>query len=137
MKSTPREGRVKPAEANGLAPWAGIPGASEQQKSNTPVVPRGRILIVDDEEVIAATLREFLESEGFAVASAGDLPRAVAQVEGFEPEIVLCDVQLPGDGITVLNRTLELRPETLFIMITAYATVEIAVAALQRAITIT
>ena len=57
----------------------------------------------------------------------------LAQVEAFEPEIVLCDVQLPGaDGITVLNRTLQLRPETLFIMITAYATVESAVAAFRR-----
>ena len=62
-----------------------------------------------------------------------DLPSALAQVEAFEPEIVLCDVQLPGaDGITVLNRTLQIRPETLFIMITAYATVENAVAAFQR-----
>ncbi len=94
---------------------------------------RGRILIVDDEEVIAATLKEFLLGEGFEVAVAGDLAGALAQVESFEPEIVLCDVQLPGaDGITVLNRTLQLRPETLFIMITAYATVENAVAAFQR-----
>ncbi len=90
-------------------------------------------MIVDDEEVIAATLKEFLEGEGFEVATARDLPSALAQVEVFEPEIVLCDVQLPGaDGITVLNRILQLRPDTLFIMITAYATVENAVAAFQR-----
>jgi DNA-binding NtrC family response regulator len=108
-----------------------MPRPEDLQKPDDP--PRGRILIVDDEEVIASTLREFLQSEGFAVASAGDLPSSLAQVESFEPEIVLCDVQLPGaDGITVLNRTLELRPETLFIMITAYATVESAVAAFQR-----
>jgi DNA-binding NtrC family response regulator len=95
--------------------------------------PRGRVLIVDDEEVIASTLREFLQGEGFEAATAGDLSSALGQVESFEPEIVLCDVQLPGaDGITVLNRTLELRPETLFIMITAFATVESAVAAFRR-----
>lgn len=92
--------------------------------------PPGRILIVDDEEVIAATLKEFLQGEGFEVATAGDLPSALAQVEAIEPEIVLCDVQLPGaDGITVLDRVLQIRPETLFIMITAYATVENAVSA--------
>jgi DNA-binding NtrC family response regulator len=94
---------------------------------------RGRILIVDDEEVIASTLKEFLQSESFDVAVAQDLGTALEQVEGFEPEVVLCDVQLPGaDGITVLDRTLQLRPETLFIMITAFATVENAVAAFQR-----
>jgi DNA-binding NtrC family response regulator len=103
------------------------------KKLADPALPRGRVLIVDDEEVIASTLREFLQGEGFEAATAGDLASALAQVEAFEPEIVLCDVQLPGaDGITVLNRTLELRPETLFIMITAFATVESAVAAFRR-----
>ena len=102
-------------------------------KPASPVSPPGRVLIVDDEEVIAATLKEFLQGEGFEVATARDLPSALAQVEALEPEIVLCDVQLPGaDGITVLNRVLQVRPETLFIMITAYATVENAVAAFQR-----
>jgi DNA-binding NtrC family response regulator len=106
---------------------------SDHARGGAPVPPRGRILIVDDEEVIAATLKEFLLGEGFEVATARDLASALAEVEAFEPEIVLCDVQLPGaDGITVLNRTLQIRPETLFIMITAYATVENAVAAFQR-----
>ena len=62
-----------------------------------------------------------------------NMPVALALVESFEPDVVLCDVQLPGgDGLTLLNRSLQIRPETLFIMITAYATVENAVAAFQR-----
>jgi DNA-binding NtrC family response regulator len=94
---------------------------------------RGRILIVDDEEVISGTLREFLEGEQFEVATAADMPGALALVESFGPDVVLCDVQLPGaDGLTVLERSLRIRPETLFIMITAYATVENAVAAFRR-----
>jgi DNA-binding NtrC family response regulator len=106
---------------------------SDDAKGGESAPARGRILIVDDEEVIAATLREFLQGEGFEAATARDLASALAEVEAFEPEIVLCDVQLPGaDGITVLTRTLQIRPETLFIMITAYATVENAVAAFQR-----
>jgi DNA-binding NtrC family response regulator len=110
-----------------------MPKANDHPTADDSPQPRGRILIVDDEEVIASTLKEFLQSERFDVAVAQDLSSALEQVEAFEPEIVLCDVQLPGaDGITVLNRTLQLRPETLFIMITAYATVENAVAAFQR-----
>lgn len=106
---------------------------NEDLKSGEPGMTPGRVLIVDDEEVIASTLREFLQGEGYEVATARDLSSALAQVEALEPEIVLCDVQLPGaDGITVLNRVLQIRPETLFIMITAYATVENAVAAFQR-----
>ncbi len=108
-------------------------GTRRPQGSPSRRASPGRILIVDDEDVIASTLKEFLQGEGFEVATARDLPSALAQVEAFEPEIVLCDVQLPGaDGITVLNRVLQIRPETLFIMITAYATVENAVAAFQR-----
>jgi DNA-binding NtrC family response regulator len=107
--------------------------SSEAFKAREVARSRGRILIVDDEEVIAATLGEFLEGEGFDARVARDLTSALDAVSTFEPEVVLCDVQLPGaDGITVLNRTLALRPETLFIMITAYATVDNAVAAFQR-----
>ena len=94
---------------------------------------RGRILIVDDEEVIAATLEEFLSGEGYEVASAHDAETALALVERFEPDVALCDVQLPGlDGLGLLDRLLQVRPETLVLMITAYATVENAVAAFRR-----
>ncbi|MBV8462971.1 MAG: sigma-54-dependent Fis family transcriptional regulator, partial [Acidimicrobiales bacterium] len=75
----------------------------------------------------------FLQGEQFEVVTALDVPEALALVETFEPDIVLCDVQLPGgDGLGLLNRALRIRPETLFIMITAYATVENAVAAFRR-----
>ncbi len=94
---------------------------------------KGRVLIVDDEEVIASTLKEFLQGEGYDAATAMATPAALGLVESFEPDVVLCDIQLPGgDGLTILNRSLQVRPETLFIMITAYATVENAVAAFQR-----
>ncbi|MDR3635031.1 MAG: sigma-54 dependent transcriptional regulator [Isosphaeraceae bacterium] len=94
---------------------------------------RGRILVVDDEEVIAATLQEFLGGEGFEVAVATDAHSALSRCEAFEPDLVLCDVQLPGaDGIDLLDRFLRVRPDTLVMMITAYATVENAVAAFQR-----
>jgi DNA-binding NtrC family response regulator len=94
---------------------------------------RGRVLIVDDEDVIASTLKEFLQGESYDVATAPNMPAALCLIESFEPDVVLCDVQLPGgDGLTLLNRSLQVRPETLFIMITAYATVENAVAAFQR-----
>jgi DNA-binding NtrC family response regulator len=93
----------------------------------------GRVLIVDDEEVLAATLEEFLTGEGYEVAVAHDAAQALAAAERFDPEVALCDVQLPGDdGIELLNRLLQARPETLVVMITAYATVENAVAAFRR-----
>lgn len=94
---------------------------------------QGRILVVDDEDVLASTLQEFLVGEGFEVSVAANASSALEAVSRFEPEIVLCDVQLPGlDGLELLHRLLTLRPETLVVMITAYATVENAVAAFRR-----
>jgi DNA-binding NtrC family response regulator len=94
---------------------------------------KGRVLIVDDEEVIASTLQEFLQGEGYEVAVAGDAPSALASIEAFEPDLALCDIQLPGsDGLDLLEKLLKLRPELLVLIITAYATVESAVAAFRR-----
>ncbi|WP_435016645.1 sigma-54-dependent transcriptional regulator [Tundrisphaera sp. TA3] len=99
-----------------------------------PRVPaRGRVLIVDDEEVIASTMQEFLQGEGYEAAVASDAASALVAAEAFEPDVALCDIQLPGvDGIELLDRLLLARPETLVMIITAYATVESAVAAFRR-----
>ena len=48
-----------------------------------PAESRGRILIVDDEEVIASTLQEFLQGEGYEVGVARDAPSALALAERF------------------------------------------------------
>jgi DNA-binding NtrC family response regulator len=94
---------------------------------------KGRVLIVDDEEIIASTLQEFLQGEGYDVAVASDAHSALASIEKFEPDLALCDVQLPGsDGLELLEKLLRLRPELLVLIITAYATVESAVAAFRK-----
>ena len=96
-------------------------------------VERGRVLVVDDEEIIASTLQEFLVGEGYEVAVASDGPTALATLEAFEPDVALCDIQLPGiDGLELLDRALLVRPELMVLIITAYATVETAVAAFRR-----
>ena len=101
-------------------------------RPGTGPVP-GRILVVDDEEIIAATLQEFLVGEGYEVAVAGDGPSALAALEGFEPDAAICDIQLPGiDGLELLDRLILARPELMVLIITAYATVETAVAAFRR-----
>ena len=94
---------------------------------------RGRVLVVDDEEILASTLQEFLVGEGYEVEVAGDGPAALRALEHFEPDVALCDVQLPGiDGLDLLGRMLLVRPELMVLIITAYATVETAVAAFRR-----
>jgi DNA-binding NtrC family response regulator len=94
---------------------------------------KGRVLIVDDEDIIASTLQEFLQGEGYEVAVAVDARSALASIEAFEPDLALCDVHLPGsDGLELLEKLLKVRPELLVLIITAYATVESAVLAFRR-----
>lgn len=91
------------------------------------------ILIVDDEPLIRDSLGEYLQHEGFAVIARGSGEEALALAAEHRFDIVLCDVNLPGiDGIDVLQRLLQISPETFVILITAYAHVENAVEALRH-----
>jgi DNA-binding NtrC family response regulator len=92
-----------------------------------------QILVVDDEPLIRATLAEYLTQEGFEVCACGDGEEALQLVQERRFDVALCDVQLPGiDGIELLERLLKISPQTFVLLITAYATVENAVAAFQR-----
>lgn len=91
------------------------------------------VLVVDDEPIIRANLAEFLEQEGYSVATAstGELALDIIARQRFD--VVLCDVNLPGiDGIEVLERVTRLSPETFVLLITAYATVESAIDAFHK-----
>ena len=91
------------------------------------------ILIVDDEPIIRSSLAEFLTQEGFTVTACESAEVALGRARQTRFDLALCDVQLPGmDGLELLGRLLKVNPETLVLLITAYGTVENAVAAFQR-----
>ena len=93
---------------------------------------KSEILIIDDEKVLAGTLAEFLQGEGYAVEVAHTPAEALAQLEVWSFAMILCDIQLPGmSGLDLLKKILAHRPETAVMMITAYATVESAVEAFR------
>ena len=98
-----------------------------------PAKPHAKLLIVDDELIIRESLGEFLTQEGFAVTVAGSAEDALALAAKTHFDLVLCDIQLPGiDGLELLNRLLKISPDTFVMLITAYGTVESAVAAFHR-----
>jgi DNA-binding NtrC family response regulator len=91
------------------------------------------VLVVDDEPLIRDTLAEYLTQEGFAVEACADGERALALARERRFDVAVCDLQLPGiDGLEVLDRLLQVSPQTFVLLITAYATVENAVEAFQR-----
>ena len=67
---------------------------------------RQTVLIVDDHEAFRESAAALLEAEGFdVVGQAADGPKAVAEVERLQPEVVLLDIQLPElDGFAVAER---------------------------------
>ncbi|MBW1980591.1 MAG: response regulator [Deltaproteobacteria bacterium] len=91
-----------------------------------------RILVVDDELIIRDSLKEWLEEEGFRVDMAASGAEALEQLGRESYQLMLLDIKMPGmDGVEVLQRSKEVRPELPVVMMTAYATVETAVEAMK------
>lgn len=91
-----------------------------------------RVLLVDDEVTILVTLRDALEEAGHEVLGATDTDSALKALEESNPEVVVTDVRLPGaGGVSILERSVELDPNRPVILMTGYATVDDAVAAMR------
>ena len=94
----------------------------------------GRLLIVDDEAAIRDSLATLFQLEGFEVAAAADGPQGWERFQAQVYDLVLLDVALPGgpgwSGMDLLAR-LRAVSAVPVIMISAYATVEMAVQAMQ------
>lgn len=92
-----------------------------------------KILIIDDEKVIRATLREILEYEKFIVDEAKDGEEGLKKLQEEEYDLVLCDVKMPKmDGIEVLEQAKALEKSPQFIMISAHGSIETAVEATKK-----
>ena len=69
------------------------------------MTPSARILVVDDDQRIAASVRRSLAYEGHDVAVAHDGPGALTSATAFDPDLIVLDLMLPGiDGIEVCRR---------------------------------
>ncbi len=107
------------------------PGRTKILSEVTAMISRP-ILIVDDEKNIRLTLSQTLETLGTEIDTAADGEEALAKLKGREFGLILLDIRMPGmDGMEVLRRVREMRPDIRIIMITAYGTVESAVEAMK------
>ncbi len=90
------------------------------------------VLIVEDHDSLREMLRKTLEAAGHEVEEAADAARAISLVRSKRYLLVLTDLRLPrGDGHGVLQAAREADPELPVIVMTAYGTVEDAVAAMK------
>jgi DNA-binding NtrC family response regulator len=92
----------------------------------------GRVLVVDDEPNISDSIKKALERSGYAVETATDAGAAWSALERSQPDLALFDVRLgSSDGMDLLVRVAETFPDVAVVMMTGYASIESAVAAVK------
>jgi DNA-binding NtrC family response regulator len=95
-------------------------------------VSRSRILIVDDEPDMVENCARILGRASYDCLTATDGRRAIALLESERPDLLVTDLKMPEiDGMELLRRAHDLDPALPVIMITAFATIESAVAAVK------
>jgi two-component system response regulator AtoC len=94
---------------------------------------RGKILIVDDEVDALDNCRRILSRLGHDCLTEHDPVRAVQRIQLERPELVLTDLRMPGlDGLGVLSEAKRIDPKIKVVLLTAYATVQTAVASMRH-----
>jgi len=93
---------------------------------------RAKILVIDDERGIRDGCTRALEPQGFEVAKAATLREGLELFQRAQFDLVLLDIMLPdGRGITILEPIHTQDPDAVCVIITGYATVELAVEAIK------
>ncbi len=91
-----------------------------------------KILITDDDANLRRGIVAFLQKEGYEIISAGDGKSALDAAQQTRFDLIISDVQMPGlNGLELLDNLRKQNIQTPFIVITAFATVEDAVKAMQ------
>lgn len=92
----------------------------------------GSVLLVDDDDLICISLGRGLERQGFAVTTAANGTTAISALESRSFDFVVSDLLMEGsDGLGVLKRSKELRPEASVIILTGFADLASATEALR------
>jgi DNA-binding NtrC family response regulator len=98
-----------------------------------PLLPEARILIVDDDANVLLALSRALRLKGYAfVDEAHSGPEAVEKLTRLPYDLMMLDIRMPEmDGMAVLQKAQQIRPNLLVIILTGHAAMESALAALK------
>jgi PAS domain S-box-containing protein len=105
-------------------------GAKADVGSSAPSTAKDRptVLVVDDEPGYREGISRVLASRGYPLATAEDGARGLERFRAGDFPIVLVDLKMPGlDGFGLIRAIKELRPQTLCVVVSAFATIESAV----------
>lgn len=91
------------------------------------------VLVIDDEESVVSALADFFSMRGYDVDTAVNSRQALGLAHDRDFSIVICDLRLPGmNGVELLEHVLDADPQTVFIIMTGYASVQSAVDAMKK-----
>ncbi len=108
-------------------------GNGSAQDVFVSVSNEARLLVVDDEESLRITTAAIFENEGYVVDTASSGDEAIALLHDVDYDLVLTDLHMEGgDGLSVLNQIRQHAPLTISVVLTGFASVESAIAALQE-----
>ncbi|MGH7369546.1 MAG: sigma-54-dependent transcriptional regulator [Candidatus Methylomirabilaceae bacterium] len=92
-----------------------------------------KILIIDDELVFARSVAQFLNRSGHECSNLSSAEESLSWIEAERPDLILLDIKLAGmGGLEALKRIAGLDPNAIVIMMTAFSSVESAVAAMKE-----
>src|ERR1043165_9514381 len=110
-----------------------VGNGSPESSGLFPSLDHARVLVVDDEENLRITTAAILEKEGYAVDTASSGNEAIALLTAADYDLVLTDLHMEaGEGLAVLNEIRRNAPLTISVVLTGFASVESAIAALQE-----
>ena len=96
-------------------------------------MPQKKVLVVEDEELLRTILRRLLEGEGYRVLTADSAESALRVFAENDVDLTLSDIKMAGmDGIELLSSIRSIDPAAPVIMMTAFSSVDTAVAALRH-----
>ncbi len=96
---------------------------------------KSNVLVVEDEELMRRILRNLLENEGYQVLTADSAENALEIFTTGEIDLTLTDIRMAGmDGLQLLDQIKTIEAEALVIIMTAYSSVDSAIAALRKGV---
>jgi two-component system response regulator AtoC len=91
-----------------------------------------QVLVIDDEAALRQVLAAQIQEEGYQVEHVGTGDAALKRLAKGDVDVALCDIRLPDvNGIEVMRRTVESGVDTVFVVMTAFASVNTAIEAMK------
>ena len=90
------------------------------------------LLIIDDDDVVRASLAAYLEDSGFSVLQAGNGQQGLQVFEEHQPDLVICDLRMPQmGGLELIRQVSERAPQVPVIVVSGAGVMSDAVEALR------